>query len=87
MRVFDIKILQDLKRKGAILFACGYGLEYLLHGMDDIRNHKFVLLSYRVSILFVLLTEDPTINSLGYRDLLLLEQTQQSLDQNLPIIF
>ena len=61
-------------------------MQYLFHGMDNIRNDEFVLLSNGVSVLFVLLTENPTVHSLRYRYLLLLEQTQQGLHQDLPIV-
>lgn len=87
MRVFDVEILKYLDWKGAILLIGGYGLQDLPEGIDEVWYDELVFFSDSVSIFFVLLTEDPSVDSLGDGDLLLLEESQQSLHQYLPVIF
>lgn len=68
-----VEILKDLERKGAVVFLGWYGLEDLLEGVDDIRDDKLVLFVDCITVLLVLLTEDPAIHSFCYGDFLFLE--------------
>lgn len=87
MRMLYVEVLKYLERKGAVVFLGRYGVEDLLEGVDDIRDDKLVLFVDCITILLVFLTEDPAIDSLRYRYLLLLEQPQQCLHQHLTIVF
>lgn len=84
--MFYVKVLKDLEREGAIVFLGWYGLKDLFECVDDVGDDELVFLIYCVTVLLVLLTEDPTIHSFCYRDLFLFEQAQQCLNQYLPII-
>ena len=86
MRVLDVEVLEYLEGERAVVFLRGYGLEDLLEGVDDVGDDELVLLVYGVAVLLVFLAEDPTIHPLCYRDLLLLEEAQQGLNQHRPIV-
>jgi hypothetical protein len=73
MRVFDVEILKYLDRKGAIFLIGRYCLQDLPEGVDEVWYDELVLFIDRVSVFLVLLPEDPSVDSFGDGDLLLLE--------------
>jgi hypothetical protein len=74
MRVFDVEVLEYLEWKGAVILVGGYCLQYLLECVDDVGDDKLVLFSDGVSVLIILLSEDPSVDPLRDRNLLLFKQ-------------
>ena len=73
MRMLNVEVLQDFDRICTILFVSRSCIEDTLEGFNNILNNELVFLSDKVSALFILFAEQPSVDSLCYRNILLVK--------------
>lgn len=72
--MLDVKVLKDLDWSGAVFLRGGLLLQDFLKSVDNVPNHKLILIMNLIMILFILFSEQPSIDSLTYRNLFSLKQ-------------
>ena len=81
IRVLHVEVLQYFEGQRARLLVSRLCAEDFLKGQDDEGEDELVLLVDEVLVLLVLLAEEPPVDSLGGRDLLLFEEPDHGFDQ------
>jgi len=72
--MLDVKVLKDLDWSGAVFLRSGLLFQDFLKSVDNVPNNKLILIMNLIMILFILFSEQPSIDSLTYRNLFSLKQ-------------